>query len=431
MKEIIIKNGRLIDPSRNIDEVGSLMIVDGEIKKQGKSTMTSPEATVIDAIGLVVCPGFIDLHCHLRQPGFEPKETIATGTAAAAKGGFTTVCCMPNTSPPLDNAALISYVKQIAAAEAVIRVLPIGCISRCRKGEELADMAELARAGVMGFSDDGSYVPHALLMRQAMEYAWSLGLPIIEHCEELELAAGGQMNEGLVATRLGLPGIPNAAEEVAVARDIILAETTGAWLHVAHVSTAGSVKLIRQAKKRGVKITAEATPHHLILTEEAVLGYNTMAKVNPPLRTHRDTEALIAGLIDGTIDAIATDHAPQTENDKLCEFEIAAPGISGLETALGSLMGLVHAGKMSLNHLIAKLTAGPAKILDGRFGKLGTLAVGAPADIVIFDPETSWTVEAVKFASKGKNTPLNGKTLKGKVLTTIYNGKVVYREREF
>jgi dihydroorotase len=302
-------------------------------------------------------------------------------------------------------------------------VLPIGCITRGRKGEELADMAEMAQAGVIGFSDDGSYVKNPRLMRRAMEYSLPLGLPVIEHCEDPDLSMDGQMNEGIIATRLGLCGIPNAAEDAAVARDIILAELTGARLHLAHVSTKGSVELVRQAKKRGVKVTAEVTPHHLNMTEERVLGYNTAAKVSPPLRTQDDIDALLEGLKDGTIDIIATDHAPHTLNDKLCEFGMALNGISGLETALGSLMGLVRGGKVPLPLLIAKLTSEPARIL-GR--GLGTLAVGSSSDITIFDPEAEWVVDAEKFASKGRNTPLNGEKLKGKVMATIYGGKIVY-----
>jgi dihydroorotase len=425
MKILIIKGGRIIDPANGIDKLGNILIADGLIKSVGKETSLTPNAEVIDAKGKVVCPGFIDLHCHLRQPGYEQKETIATGTRAAARGGFTTVCCMPNTNPALDNLPLVEYVKSVAEKEGLVRVLPIGCITRGRKGEELADMAEMAQAGVIGFSDDGGYVKNARLMRRAMEYNLPLGLPIIEHCEDPDLAMDRQMNEGIIATRLGLCGIPAAAEEVAVARDIILAELTGARLHIAHVSTKGSVELIRQAKRRGIKITAEVTPHHLTMTEERVLGYNTAAKVNPPLRTQADIAALIEGLKDGTIDVIATDHAPHTGSDKLCEFGMAASGISGLETALGSLMGLVHGGKLSLPLLIAKLTSEPSKILGG---KLGTLAVGAPADVTILDPDAEWTVDVEKFASKGKNTPLNGEKLEGKVLMTIYGGKIVYRE---
>jgi dihydroorotase len=367
----------------------------------------------------------------LRQPGYENKETIATGTQAAARGGFTTVCCMPNTNPALDNLPLVAYVKSVAEKEALVRVLPIGCITRGRKGEDLADMAEMARAGVVAFSDDGSYVKNTRLMRRAMEYSLPLGLPIIEHCEDPDLAADGQMNEGIIATQLGLCGVPAAAEEVAIARDIILAELTGARLHIAHVSTKGSVELIRQAKKRGIKVTAEVTPHHLTMTEERVLGYNTAAKVNPPLRTQADIEALIEGLKDGTIDVIATDHAPHTLNDKLCEFGMATSGISGLETALGGLMGLVHQGKIALPLLIAKLTSEPAKRLGEKFGKLGTLAVGSPADITVFDPDLEWTVDAEKFASKGRNTPLNDEKLKGRVVVTIYGGNVVYKEENF
>jgi len=431
MKDIIIKGGRIIDPASGRDEAGNILIADGLIRSVGKEAPSAPNAEVIDAKGKVVCPGFIDLHCHLRQPGYEAKETIATGTKAAARGGFTTVCCMPNTNPALDNLPLVEYVKSVAEKEGLVRVLPIGCITRGRKGEDLSDMTEMAGAGVVGFSDDGTYVKNSRLMRRAMEYSLPLGLPIIEHCEDPDLAADGQMNEGIIATRLGLCGVPAAAEEVAIARDIILAELTGARLHIAHVSTSGSVELIRQAKKRGIKVTAEVTPHHLTLTEESAcggLGYNTAAKVNPPLRTQRDIDALIAGLKDGTIDVIATDHAPHTRNDKLCEFGMAASGISGLETALGSLMGLVHAGKITLPLLIAKLTLEPSKILRSNFGRL---ALGSPADITIFDPEAIWTVDVEKFASKGHNTPLNGEKLKGKVTMTIYSGKVVYKEDNY
>ena len=431
MKDMIIKGGRIIDPAQGMDEVGNILVADGLIKLAGKETSIGSKAEVIDAKGKVVCPGFIDLHCHLRQPGYENKETIATGTRAAARGGFTTICCMPNTDPPIDNLPLVEYVKSVAEKEGLVRVLPIGCITRGRKGEELADMAEMAQAGVIGFSDDGSYVKNARLMRRAMEYSLPLGLPIIEHCEDSDLAMDGQMNEGIIATRLGLCGVPAAAEELAIARDIILAELTGARLHIAHVSTKGSVELIRQAKKRGTKVTAEVTPHHLTMTEERVLGYNTNAKVNPPLRTQADIEALIEGLKDGTIDVIATDHAPHAGSDKACEFGMAASGISGLETALGSLMGLVHQGKLPLPLLISKLTSEPARILGNMPGKLGTLVMGSPADITVFDTDAEWTVDVEKFASKGKNTPLNGAKLKGKVLMTIYGGKVVYREDKF
>ncbi|MCL2707082.1 MAG: dihydroorotase [Dehalococcoidia bacterium] len=426
MKDILIKNGRIINPATGTDEIGDLLLSNGRIKQLGQNISCQNNET-IDATSLVVCPGFVDLHCHLRQPGFEAKETISSGSKAAAKGGFTTVCCMPNTNPPLDNLPLITYVNTIAEKEASIRILPIGCITRARKGDELADMAAMAQAGVVGFSDDGSYVKNPQIMRRAMEYSLPLGLPVIEHCEDTALAADGQMNEGIVATALGLCGIPAAAEDVAVARDIILAELTGARLHIAHVSTKGAVELIRQGKKRGVRLTAEVTPHHLALTEERVLGFNTQAKVAPPLRTQSDIDALIEGLIDGTIDAIATDHAPHTINDKLCEFGSAACGISGLETAFAVLMKLVHSGKLPLPMLIAKLTNEPASILRMR---LGSLEVGAPADIAIFAPDIEWTVDTANFASKGHNTPFAGETLKGKVRTTIYSGQIVYQDNE-
>jgi len=431
MKSLLIQGGRIIDPGLKLDEAGSLLIAGGKISWVGGAKENPPDADydVLDAKGLIVCPGFIDLHCHLRQPGFEGRETIATGTMAAARGGFTTVCCMPNTEPPLDNKATIDYVKSTAAAEGIIRVLPIGCISRGRTGEELTDMGELAAAGVIGFSDDGDPAANSDLMLGALEYSRSSGLPIIDHCEDKALSRGGQMNEGVVSAELGLKGTPNAAEDIIVARDLDLAEKTGGWVHIAHVSTGGAVELIRRAKEKGVRVTAEATPHHLTLTEERVRDCNTSAKVNPPLRTEGDVKALIKGLNDNTIDIIATDHAPHTEAEKRQPFELAPFGISGFETALGSLMGLVHRGELELATLITKLTIEPSKILGQKYGP-GTLAVGSAADVTILDPSREWTVDTSRFASKGKNTPLAGERLKGKVMVTIYGGKIVYKDEE-
>ena len=424
-KSWLIRDGRIIDPSQGIDEVGSLLISEGKILWRGPS-LPQVDYDVLHAEGLIVCPGFIDCHCHLRQPGFEEKETIATGTRAATRGGFTTICCMPNTNPPLDNQIAIDYVQIEAVKEGIARVLPIGCISKERKGEELAEMGELASAGVIGYSDDGDPVESPSLMRQALDYSRTRGLPIIDHCEETSLREGGQMNEGALSSKLGLQGISAAAEEIMVARDLVLAQLTGGHLHIAHVSTRGSVDLIRQAKRKGVRVTAEVTPHHLTLTEEAVNGYNTNAKVSPPLRTRQDNQALVQGLKENVIDIIATDHAPHAEADKQCEFSLAASGISGFETALGSLMRLVHDGQLPLTTLIAKLTCEPAKILKDN--NLGTLRIGAPADITIFDPNKEWRVDPETFASKGKNTPLAGSVLKGKVIATIYDGKLVYKD---
>jgi len=335
---------------------------------------------------------------------------------------------MPNTEPPIDNQSVVDYVNKKASEEASVRVLPIGCITRARKGESLAEMGELAKSGVVAFSDDGNPVTNSRLMRQALDYSRTFDLPVIEHCEDKLLTDGGQMNEGIVATRLGLAGMPAAAEESMVARDIALAQLTGARLHIAHVSTAGSVELVAAAKARGVKVTAEVTPHHLTLTEEKVMDYDTNAKVNPPLRTRKDNLALIQGLKDGVIDAIATDHAPHAEVEKLCEFAYAPFGISILETALGMLLGLVHEGLIDIDLLISKLTWGPATIIGDRFGRLGTLKVGCPADITLIDPEKAWVVEPKMFFSKGKNTPLAGTTLKGRVVATMYQGKMVFRE---
>jgi dihydroorotase len=375
---------------------------------------------------MLVCPGFVDLHCHLREPGFEEKETITTGTRAAVRGGFTTVCCMPNTEPPIDNRDIVELVQNRAASEGMAHVLPIGCISRGRRGEVLVNMEELAEAGVVGFSDDGNPVVNSGLMRSAMERVQLLDLPIIDHCEHPVLSGKGVINEGKIADTLGFQGIPPMSEEIIIARDIALAELTGAKLHIAHVSTARSVELIRDAKWRGVHITSEVTPHHLTLTEEQVIWMRCQAKVNPPLRTKKDTEALVRGLREGILDAIATDHAPHTLADKACDFSSAAFGISGLETALGVLIGLVHQGKLDLATLISKLTVEPAKVIGRDSLGLGSLRIGAPADVTIFDPEAEWTVNPVSFASKGKNTPWAGYSLRGKVMATLVGGELAY-----
>jgi len=427
---LLISGGHIIDPSQGLDRVGDLLVAEGKIVQIG-GTVVPSRVQILDATGLVVCPGFIDLHCHLREPGFEDKETIATGTKAAAIGGFTTVCCMANTNPPLDSPSAVAWVKRKAGKDSLITVLPIGCITKGRKGEELTDMAGLTEAGVVAFSDDGTSVASSQLMRHALEHGRDLGLPIIDHCEDKALSGNGIMNEGQMSAKLGLKGIPAAAEEVMVARDLILAKLTGSRLHIAHVSTRGSVELIRRAKEEGISVTAEATPHHLTLTEDRTTGkptnksFDTNAKVNPPLRTKEDIEALIKGLKDGVIDAIATDHAPHTLADKNCRLQQAAFGISGFETAFGCLMSLVHQRKIGLIKLISKLTCEPAKVI-GRNGELGTLKAGAPANITILDPNREWIVNSRNFASKGKNTPYDGYKFKGKVMATVANGKIVY-----
>lgn len=440
MKGLAIRGGRILDPANGIDAPGDVLIAGGRIAAVG-SGAGEGAGQVIDARGLVVCPGFIDLHCHLREPGFEHKETIATGTAAAARGGFTTVCAMPNTEPPADTAAAIDFVVRTARADGAIRVLPIGCVTRGRAGRELADLAELAEAGAVAFSDDGAPVADAHLMRRALEYAGILGLPLADHCQDPSLTEGGVMHEGWVATRLGLRGMPAAGEESMVARDIALAGLTGSQVHIAHVSTAGSVELIRGARARGVPVTAEVTPHHLLLTHEAVmrgpaeapggLAYNTDAKVNPPLRTEADTAACLGGLLDGTIACIATDHAPHAVQDKLCEFDAAAFGISGLETAFALCMTLVHAGRLPLGRLVEALTVGPVRSfgLDARIAGLGTLSPGAPGDVVLIDLEAEWAVDPEGFASKGKNTPLAGRRLRGRVVATLHEGRLVFDGR--
>jgi dihydroorotase len=437
MTRLLIRGGRVLDPANRVDLArGSVLVEDGRIVAVGaEAALREPQGErTIDASGLVVCPGFIDLHTHLREPGFEYKETIESGTRAAARGGFTTVCAMPNTDPPLDSKASVDYVLARAREAGVVRVLPIGCVTKGRAGKLLAELGELAEAGCAGFSDDGSPVGDAAIMRRALEYASTFALPVIDHCEDPQLA-GGVMHEGWVATRLGLKGIPSASEESAIARDLALARQSGAHVHIAHISTAGGVALVRQAKAEGIHVTAEVTPHHLAFTHEAVmrrpgfegLAYDTNAKMYPPLRSEEDVQACIEGLRDGTIDAIATDHAPHAVQEKLCEFDEAAFGMVGLETALGLAMSATSAG-LTFERIIEALTIGPARALalDRRIEGIGSLNVGAPADIVLVDPSREWTVEPADFASKGKNTPLGGQTLRGRVVATVYGGEVVY-----
>jgi dihydroorotase len=430
-KALLIAGGRVVDPDQDLDMACDVLVADGKIAWVGpRKGMPSLPCDVLHAGGMVVCPGFIDLHCHLREPGFEDKETIASGTRAAAAGGFTTVCAMANLDPPTDTAAAADFIRRKAAMEGVIRVLPVGCITAGRKGERLVNVEELAKAGVVALSDDGDAVKDARLMRSALESSHLFDLFIIEHCEDSSLSDGGVMNKGETAERLGLKGIPADAEESMVSRNISLSELTGGHLHIAHVSTSGSVAQLRHAHEMGYAVTADVTPHHLTLTEERVVGKDgkadTMAKVNPPLRSEQDVEALVAGLRDGYIQAIATDHAPHTAADKDCDFNKAAFGISGLETALGSVMSLVHSDDLELSTLIARLTCGPARVL--RRDDIGTLEPGAEGDVCIFDPDAEWEVDPEKFESKGKNTPLAGERLRGRVMATVYGGNIVYRD---
>lgn len=446
VRPVLVRQARIIDPAQGIDGVGDALFAEGKVAALrvggGKPLEAPPGCQTLRGQGLVVAPGFVDMHAHLREPGFEEQETIATGTQAAARGGFTTICCMPNTQPPLDTRATVEFVRRRAAELGAVRVLPIGCITQGRKGKELAPLGELAEAGVVGYSDDGAPVASAALMRNALSYAKSFGVPVIEHCEESSLADGAVMSEGWVATRLGLRGAPDAAEDIMVARDILLAELTGGRLHIAHASTAGTVELVRRAKEKGIRVTAEATPHHLTMTDEWVLGfrpmacrfpaselvYDTSTKVNPPLRSRRDVEALVAGLREGVIDAIATDHAPHLQVDKLAEYDAAPFGISVFETALGSLLSLVHAGALDMGTLVARLTVGPARALGREATGLGCLRKGGPADAVVFHPDEEWTVEVERFVSRGRNTPLRGCALRGRVKLTLVGGAVAYAD---
>ncbi len=426
---LIFRGGRVIDPANGFDSVGDVLIAEGAIQRVG-GRIDDPGARIIDVRGCIVTPGFIDLHTHLREPGYEQKGTIATETLAALRGGFTTVCAMPNTSPPPDAADVLAALRERILRDAHVRVLPIGCITRGRAGKELAELAELAAGGCIALSDDGSPVANARLMRSAMEFAAAMGLPISEHCDEPELSHGGSMHEGRVSERLGLAGQPEAAETSAIARNIALCETTGARLHIAHVTTARGLELVADAKRRGLPITCEVTPSHLFLTEEAVFGerlepaYDTNAKINPPLRTEADRRALVAGVNSGVVDAIATDHAPHASEDKLCEFDDAAFGISCIKTALATVTTLVARGELDLPAAIRALTMGPASVFTFAEG-IGTLSPGA-GDLTVFDPAQRWTVDPGKFASKGRNTPLAGHELTGIVRAVVFGGRLAY-----
>ncbi len=425
--KLLITNGRVVDPANRLDTVLDLLIVDGKIAKVGAKLSETYEgakdAQVIDAYGKLVVPGFIDLHTHLREPGYEYKETIKTGTAAAAAGGFTTVCVMPNTNPVNDHQSVTEFILDKARKEGIVNVCPIGAITKGSKGQELAEIAELKMAGCVAISDDGRPVMNSEVMRRAMEYAKTFDLPVVDHCEDLTLSEGGSMHEGRISTELGLKGIPAASEEVMVARDLILAQQTGAHLHLAHISTANSVRMIREAKARGLKVSAEACPHHFTLTHETLMDFDGNKKMNPPLRTQADVDAVIEGLRDGTLDAIATDHAPHATEEKLQEFESAPFGVIGLETAWPLAYALVESGMLSLEEVVAKLTIYPAKIIKIN---RGTLSEGAVADVTIIDPEETWVVDPAELLSKSKNTPFAGWKMRSQVLKTIVGGKVVW-----
>lgn len=421
---ILIKNGRVIDPANHMDQVLDLYIDNGVICELDENLdYTGADTEVIDAKGMIVAPGLVDMHVHLREPGQEHKETIETGSKSAALGGVTSIACMPNTNPVIDSAYLVEYVK---SRPAYVNVFPIGAITKGQKGEELAPIGEMKFAGVVAISDDGRPVENPMTMRHALEYAATFDTTVISHCEDLRLAGGGVMNRGYMATVLGLRGISNASEEVMVARDILLAEDTQTAVHIAHISTKGSVELIRQAKRRGVKVTCETCPHYFTLTEEAVDEFNTMAKMNPPLRTAADVEAIKTGLADGTIDAIATDHAPHSYSEKNREFDKALNGIVGLETSLPlGITYLVNTGVLTLSQLIMKMSYAPAHILG--LNK-GSLQCGKAADVILFNLEEEYIVDVNAFASKSKNSPFHGYQLKGKVRYTIVGGKIIVRE---
>jgi dihydroorotase len=424
MSKLVIRNGRVVDPSQNLDQVCDLGIEDGLIEQIGDA-VEGTGAEEFDASGLIVAPGFIDMHVHLREPGFEHAETIETGSRAAAAGGFTSICCMPNTDPVNDKPTVTSYIIERARRFATVNVYPIGAITKNSAGEELSAIASMKQAGIVAISDDGKPVRNARVVRRAMEFAHALDIPLIEHCEDLHLSAGGDMHEALESTRLGLRGIPRSSEDVMVARDIILAEVTGARYHVAHISSKYSVEMVAFAKHRGLPITCEATPHHFTLADCEMRPYDGNYKMKPPLRERGDVEALVQGFADGTIDAIATDHAPHPGDEKMQEFERCPFGIIGLETAVGlALERLYHTAKVNASHLVQLFSQNPARILSL---DRGTLRAGAPADITILGLEHSWTYDVNRSPSKSRNTPFHGHTFRGGPLATIVAGQIVWR----
>ena len=424
MARLLIKNGRVIDPASGYDSVADVAIEDGRILGFGPS-LSLTGAAEFEAGGMIVAPGFIDMHVHLREPGIEHAETIETGARAAAAGGFTSICCMPNTLPVNDNATVTSYIVERARKSAVVNVYPIGAITKGSAGEELASIGSMKTAGIVAISDDGRPVMNARVMRRAMEFAKSFGLPVIDHCEDLNLSAGGDMHEGVPSTRFGLRGIPSSSEDVMVARDIILAEQTGARFHVAHLSARHSVRMVAYAKSKGLPVTCEVTPHHFALTDEDIKAYDSNYKMKPPLRAHLDVDAVIEGIVAGAVDAIATDHAPHAGSEKMQEFEKCPFGILGLETAVGlSLEKLVHPGLITLAKMVALFTTGPARVL--RLDK-GTLASGASADVTIFDTSSEWTYDVNKSQSKSKNSPFNNHKFRGGPVAAIVGGDIVWQ----
>lgn len=421
---LLIQGGRVLDPAHGVDGRLDVLIENGKIARTGEN-LSAEGAEILDAAGLVVAPGLVDLHVHLREPGFEAKETVATGCAAAARGGVTTLVAMPNTRPATDCPELVKLVREKAAATGV-NVLPAGAVTVGQKGERLTDFEALREAGVPALTDDGVPIQNLALLRQAMREAASLGLPLLDHCEDRDMVQNYAVNEGAVSRRLGLPGRPAVAEELQVMRDVMLAEDTGAHVHICHISTAKGVDIVRRAKTRGIRVTCETCPQYFTLTEEEVLRQGAMARVNPPLRTQADVDGIRAGLADGTIDAIVTDHAPHTAQEKARPLPDAPSGMVGLETSLAlALTGLYHSGVLSLNRVLALMTSSPAALLG--LGK-GTLALGADADLVLFDPNEAWTIDRERFASKGRNTPFHGRPVRGKVKYTISRGNIIYQE---
>jgi dihydroorotase len=424
MSRLVLKNGRIVDPVRQMDRVADLAIEDGVVREIAPAIGTTG-AEVFDASGLIVAPGFIDMHVHLREPGFEYSETIETGSHAAAAGGFTSICCMPNTQPVNDSPTVTHYILERARQKAPVNVYPIGAITKGSAGEELASIASMKKAGIVAISDDGRPVMNARVIRRAMQLAASLNLPLIEHCEDLNLSAGGDMHEGLQSTRLGLRGIPRASEDVMVARDILLAELTGVRYHVAHISSKNAVDMVAYAKSKGLPVTAEATPHHFVLADADMAPYDSNYKMKPPLRESQDVAAVARGLANGTIDAIATDHAPHPGDEKMQEFERCPFGILGLETAIGlSLEHLYHSAKVGLSQLISMFTVRPARILSL---ERGTLAPGSPADVTVFSLDHEWTYDVNRSASKSRNSPFHGHLFRGGPIATIVGGQIVWR----